>query len=236
MNITQLQSSHEHNNWNSHLLSSVGEMAAGIAHEVRNPLTSVKGFLQLMDQTYSEEYSKIAQSELDRAIHILNDLMSVSKPEFIQEKQTSFNVCMEIESILLLFQNQLYSINLTKKFLNENSMIIGRKDQVKKALFNLIKNAIEAMPDGGTLIVEQYEDFHGIHVNITDSGVGIPKDKLRLLGTPFFTLKQDGKGMGLAQVFNAIQSNHGTISVVSEEQKGPPFPLHFLSPNIQLVI
>jgi rsbT co-antagonist protein RsbR len=231
MNITQLQSSHEHNNWNSHLLSSVGEMAAGIAHEVRNPLTSVKGFLQLMDQTYSEEYSKIAQSELDRAIHILNDLMSVSKPEFIQEKQTSFNVCMEIESILLLFQNQLYSINLTKKFLNENSMIIGRKDQIKKALFNLIKNAIEAMPDGGTLIVEQYEDFHGIHVNITDSGVGIPKDKLRLLGTPFFTLKQDGKGMGLAQVFNAIQSNHGTISVESEEQKGTTFSLTFSKPK-----
>jgi rsbT co-antagonist protein RsbR len=231
MNVSQLQNSHEQNNWNSHLLSSVGEMAAGIAHEVRNPLTSVKGFLQLMDQTYNEEYSKIAQSELDRAIHILNDLMSVSKPEFIQEKQTRFNICVELESILLLFQNQLYSINLTKKFQNENSMIIGRKDQIKKAMFNLIKNAIEAMPEGGTLVVEQFEDFHGIHVNITDSGVGIPKDKLRFLGTPFFTLKQDGKGMGLAQVFNAIQSNHGTISVTSEERKGTTFSLTFAKPK-----
>ena len=92
-NVQYLQNSHDHNNWNNHLLSSVGEMAAGIAHEVRNPLTAVKGFLQLMDTTYNEEYSQIAQSELDRAIHILNDLMSVSKPEFIQEKQTTFNVC-----------------------------------------------------------------------------------------------------------------------------------------------
>ena len=89
-NVQYLQNSHDQNNWNNHLLSSVGEMAAGIAHEVRNPLTAVKGFLQLMEQTYKEEYSKIAQSELDRAIHILNDLMSVSKPEFTQEEQINF--------------------------------------------------------------------------------------------------------------------------------------------------
>ncbi|HZG72417.1 MAG TPA: ATP-binding protein [Chondromyces sp.] len=226
-NVQHLQSSCDHNNWNNHLLSSVGEMAAGIAHEVRNPLTAVKGFLQLMDQTYKQEYSQIAQSELDRAIHTLNDLMSVSKPEFAQEKQTTFNVCSEIESILLLFQNQLYHIDVKKKFENGNAMIVGRKDQIKKALFNLIKNAIEAMPKGGILTIEQYEDYEEIHVNICDSGVGIPKDKVLLLGTPFFTLKQDGKGMGLAQVFNAIQSNHGKIRVISEEGQGATFSLSF---------
>lgn len=226
-NIAYLQNSHEHNNWNNHLLSSIGEMAAGIAHEVRNPLTAVKGFLQLLDQTYNQEYTQIAQSELDRAIHILNDLMSVSKPEFVQEKQTTFNLCSEIESILLLFQNQLYEITVIKKFANESSVILGRRDQIKKALFNLIKNAIEAMSPGGTLMIEQYEDFQDIHINISDSGIGIPKDKLRLLGTPFFTLKQDGKGMGLAQVFNAIQTNDGKIHVTSEEGKGTTFFLSF---------
>jgi rsbT co-antagonist protein RsbR len=226
-NVQYLLSSHDHNNWNNHLLSSIGEMAAGIAHEVRNPLTAVKGFLQLMDTTYTEEYSQIAQSELDRAIHILNDLMSVSKPEFIQEKQTTFNLNAEIESILLLFQNQLYSINVIKHFENESSSIVGRKDQIKKALFNIIKNAIEAMPKSGTLAIEQTEDSTHVQVRISDSGIGIPKDKLRLLGTPFFTLKQDGKGMGLAQVFNTIQSNNGKISVTSEEGHGTSFALTF---------
>lgn len=226
-NIGELQSSHENNNLNNNLLSSIGEMAAGIAHEVRNPLTSVKGFLQLMDQEYKEEYSTIAKNELDRAIQILNDLMSVSKPEFIQEQKTTFNVCSEIESILLLFQNQLYHIHLKKRFTNDKAMIYGRRDQIKKALFNLIKNAIEAMPDGGTLLIEQYEDVHEIHLNISDSGIGIPNDKLRLLGTPFFTLKQDGKGMGLAQVFNAIQGNHGKIRVSSREGHGTTFFLSF---------
>ena len=224
-NVLNVQNSVEHHNWNNHLLSSIGEMAAGIAHEVRNPLTAVKGFLQLMDQSYNEEYSHIAQNELERAIHILNDLMSVSKPEFIQEKQTSFNIVSEIESILLLFQNQLYSINLIKHFENENAVVVGRKDQIKKALFNIIKNAIEAMPNGGTLMIDQTQDAKNIHLCISDSGVGIPKDKLRLLGTPFFTLKQDGKGMGLAQVFNAIQSNNGKISVTSEEGSGTAFTL-----------
>ncbi|WP_248278465.1 ATP-binding protein [Bacillus sp. DNRA2] len=226
-NIYNLLTLHDHNNWNNHLLSSIGEMAAGIAHEVRNPLTAVKGFLQLMEQTYKEEYSHIAQSELDRAIHILNDLMSVSKPEFVQEEKAAFNVCSKIESILLLFQNQLYDINVIKSFQDETAMVVGRRDQIKKALFNLIKNAIEAMSDGGTLMIEQYEDGHDVHINISDSGVGIPKDKLRLLGTPFFTLKQDGKGMGLAQVFNAIQSNHGKIRVTSEEGIGTTFYLSF---------
>lgn len=226
-NMNDLQNSYENNNLNNHLLSSIGEMAAGIAHEVRNPLTSVKGFLQLMEQGYKEEYSTIAQNELDRAINILNDLMSVSKPEFIQETKTTFNVCAEIESILLLFQNQLYHINLKKRFSNRKAMIFGRRDQIKKALFNIIKNAIEAMPKGGTLLIEQYENVHEIHINISDTGVGIPKDKLRLLGTPFFTLKKDGKGMGLAQVFNAVQGNHGRVRVSSKEGDGTTFFLSF---------
>ena len=226
-NIYQLQNAYDNNNWNQHFIGSIGEMAAGIAHEVRNPLTSVKGFLQLMEESFHHEYISIAQGELDRAIRILNDLMSVSKPEFAQEEQTCFNVCAEIESTLLLFQNHFYKIKLVKKFENSNGMIVARKDQLKKAFFNLIKNSIEAMPDGGTLTIEEKEDFYNIHIIISDTGVGIPKDKLRLLGTPFFTMKQDGKGMGLAQVFNAVQSNHGKIRVTSEENKGTTFYLTF---------
>ena len=107
-NILNLQSSHDHNNWNNHLLSSIGEMAAGIAHEVRNPLTAVKGFLQLMDQNYKNEYSQIAQSELDRAIHILNDLMSVSKPEFAQEEPTTFQ---------RMLRNRIYFTTISKSAL-----------------------------------------------------------------------------------------------------------------------
>jgi rsbT co-antagonist protein RsbR len=83
------------------------------------------------------------------------------------------------------------------------------------------------MPNSGTLAIEQTEDSSTVQIRISDTGIGIPKDKLRLLGTPFFTLKQDGKGMGLAQVFNTIQSNNGKISVTSEEGHGTSFLLTF---------
>ncbi|RBW70202.1 ATP-binding protein [Bacillus taeanensis] len=226
-NIDQLNSFNEQNNWNTRLLSSVGEMSAGIAHEVRNPLTAVKGFLQLLNQGYDAHYINIAQTELERAITILNDLMSVSKPEFAQEKVISFNIAAELEAILLLFQNQLYHITVDKTIESKGAMVTGRKDQIKKAFFNLIKNAIEAMSNGGTLTVKLYEDHEGVHITISDTGVGIPKDKLRLLGTPFFSLKDDGKGMGVAQVFNAMQNNNAKVKVHSEEGNGTSFSLHF---------
>ena len=105
--------------------------------------------------------------------------------------------------------------------------LLSRRDRIKKSLFNLIKNAIEAMDGGGTLIIEQYEDVRDSTSTISDSGIGIPKDKLRLLGTPFFTMKQDGKGMGLAQVFNTIQNNKAKIRVTSEEGQGTTFILSF---------
>ncbi|MEK4222449.1 HAMP domain-containing sensor histidine kinase [Bacillus sp. FSL W8-0116] len=225
--LDQLKNVENHHNWNESLLTSIGEMTAGIAHEVRNPLTAVKGFLQLLDQSYKPEYIEIAQSELERAITILNELMSVSKPEFDQEKRTTFSIAAEIESILLLFQNQLYNIKVVKKLEHPSAVITGRKGQIKKALFNIVKNAIEAMPKGGILTIEQYEDHEGVHIRIADTGVGIPKDKLRMLGTPFFSLKEDGTGMGVAQVFSAMQNNNAFVQVESEEGKGTAFCLHF---------
>ena len=225
--LDQLKKLEDGDHWNENLLSSIGQMSAGIAHEVRNPLTAVKGFLQLLNQSYKTEYIEIAQSELERAITILNELMSVSKPEFDQEKRTTFSIAAEIESTLLLFQNQLYNVKVIKQIENPSAAITGRKSQIKKALFNIVKNALEAMPNGGILTIEQYEDHEGVHVTIEDTGVGIPKDKLRMLGTPFFSLKEDGTGMGVAQVFSAMQSNNAFVQVKSEEGKGTAFCLHF---------
>ena len=110
---------------------------------------------------------------------------------------------------------------------------VGQKHQVKKALFNLIKNAIEAMPEGGILVIEQYEDLHDIHLTISDSGIGIPNDKLRLLNIPFFTMKQDGKGMGLAQVFNTI-TNKAKIESQTKKDKEPLLSFLFPKNNHQI--
>lgn len=226
-NMDRIKAEQVESNWNANLLASIGEMSAGIAHEVRNPLTSVKGFLQLLSKEFNHQYISIAQDELERAVNILNDLLSVSKPNPTNEPFVSINVASELEATLNLFQNQLYSIDVKKQFSNTSVTIYGKKNQLKKALFNMIKNAIEAMPDGGTLTIGQFLDYRGVHITIEDTGYGIPKDKIPILGTPFFTMKKDGTGMGLAQVYSTINESNGTIQVHSQEGIGTKFHLFF---------
>ena len=226
LNVNHLLPNSEEN-LNADLLSSIGQMSAGIAHEVRNPLTSVKGFLQLLEESFNERYLEIAKSELDRAVNTLNDLLLVSRPNKSEEPFVRVNLCSELESLLLLFQNQLYHIEIIKHMRDSNATIEGKQNQLKKALFNLIKNAIEAMPNGGTLTFEHYKTHHGVHFSISDTGTGIPQDKMALLGTPFFSLKSDGTGMGLTQVYATVKEHSGKIKVESSEGKGTTFHLIF---------
>lgn len=226
LNVNHLLPNSEEN-LNADLLSSIGQMSAGIAHEVRNPLTSVKGFLQLLEESFNQRYLEIAKSELDRAVNTLNDLLLVSRPNKSEEPFVRVNLCSELESLLLLFQNQLYHIEIIKDMRDSNATIEGKQNQLKKALFNLIKNAIEAMPNGGTLTFEHYKTHHGVHFSISDTGTGIPQDKIALLGTPFFSLKNDGTGMGLTQVYATVKEHNGKIKVESSEGKGTTFHLIF---------
>lgn len=206
-------------------LASVGQMAAGIAHEVRNPLTAVKGFLQLLQQEEKHEYIDIAQSELDHALTTLNNLLQVSKPDLEDEDHQKINLSVELESILNLFQDKMYSISVTTHFHRTDQTIIGKKNQFKKAFFNLIKNAFESMNDKGSLTITHHVANEEVIVTIKDTGVGIPENKLALLGTPFFTTKDVGTGLGLTQVFSTIYQHGGRIVVDSLENQGTTFTI-----------
>lgn len=208
-------------------LASIGQIAAGIAHEVRNPLTAVKGFLQLLQKEYSHNYLEIACSELDQAISTLQDLLQVSKPDLEDEPYIAINLCSELESLLYLFQDQIYRVQIVKNFRNCDEIIYGKRNQLKKAFFNLLKNAFEAIPHEGIITIEHYRMGDFVYVIISDSGVGIPKEKVQLLGTPFFTTKAEGTGMGLTQVFSTIYQHGGTIEVKSSERTGTTFTIQF---------
>ncbi|MGG3467119.1 ATP-binding protein [Neobacillus pocheonensis] len=212
---------------NNHLsqLASVGQIAAGIAHEVRNPLTAVKGFLQLLEHENKSDYISIAQSELDNALTTLNNLLQVSKPDQEEEEMQSFFITVELESILNLFQDKLYRIHVVTQFKDTDNMFYGKKNQFKKAFFNLIKNAIESIEGKGTLTISHLATRDELIVRIKDTGVGIPAEKLTLLGTPFYTTKDHGTGMGLTQVFSVIYQHGGKIIVDSEEKKGTTFTI-----------
>lgn len=206
-------------------LASVGQIAAGIAHEVRNPLTAVKGFLQLLQQEEKNEYIDIAQAELENALTTLNNLLQVSKPDLKDEENQSIFLAVELESILNLFQDKIYEIQMITEFNDTETAVFGKKNQFKKAFFNLIKNAIESIGSDGTITITHNSMDHEVIVTIQDTGIGIPKDKLKLLGTPFFSTKEQGTGMGLTQVFSTIYQHGGKIIVDSQEQKGTTFTI-----------
>lgn len=213
-------------------LASVGQIAAGIAHEVRNPLTAVKGFLQLLEQDSKQEYIEIAQSELDNALITLNNFLQVSKPDLEDEEFQPIHLAVELETILNLFQDKVYKINIITDFQNADIPISGRKNQLKKVFFNLIKNAIESITETGTIKITHFASQDEATVIISDTGIGIPKEKLSLLGTPFYSTKENGTGMGLTQVFSVVYQHGGKISVDSEENIGTSFKVTLPIQNI----
>ncbi|REE78666.1 rsbT co-antagonist protein RsbR [Paenibacillus taihuensis] len=208
-------------------LASVGQIAAGIAHEVRNPLTAVKGFLQLMKEKKDTKYIEIAEAELGNAINILQNLLHVSKPDLEEEAHSSIDLSVELDALTQLFQDQMYRVSVHSRLQNPGSYILGRKNQLKKVFFNLLKNAFEAIPGKGAIHIEHMATEQEVIVSIQDTGVGIPQDKLRMLGTPFYTTKENGTGMGLTLVFSVIYQHNGVIEVQSAENGGTKFTITF---------
>lgn len=216
-------------------LISIGQVSAGIAHEVRNPLTSVKGFLQLLQEEKESPYLNIAMDELERALSTLNNLLQVSKPDLEAEPYKYISIGTELDSILSLFQEHMYRVSLVKSISDYQVKIYGQKNSLKKAFFNLLKNAFEAMPSQGELRISQFVKNETIHIMIQDNGTGIPKEKLDLLGTPFFTTKENGTGMGLTQVFTTLHKHGAKVNVTSEEGIGTTFTILFPIKNVKEV-
>ncbi|TVY07792.1 ATP-binding protein [Paenibacillus cremeus] len=206
-------------------LASIGQIAAGIAHEIKNPLTAVKGFLQLLKNETSHKYLDYAYSELENALTTLQNLLHVSKPDLEEEPFDSINLSAELESLLYLFQEKSYQISIEKQFSDTDVRVYGKRNQLKKAFFNLIKNAFEAIPEKGSIVIKHVKANQDLIISISDTGVGIPKEKLSLLGTPFYTSKAEGTGMGVTQVYTAIYEHGGKISVKSEVGKGTVFSI-----------
>ncbi|MBM7572131.1 ATP-binding protein [Aquibacillus albus] len=208
----------------SEKMSVAGQLAAGVAHEIRNPLTSLKGFVQLLQAgtTKKDEYYKIMIDEIDKINNITSELLFISKP--MTDEKNWEKILAMINDVVTLFQSQarLYNIDLVVKS-SEDREIYCDKTQIKQVLINLLKNAVEEMLDGGTIVVEvDYNDSLCI-VSIIDEGPGIPEHIIHKLKEPFFTTKKDGTGLGL-MISNKIVENHqGKIDIVRNKKKGSTF-------------
>ncbi|UTE77652.1 ATP-binding protein [Rossellomorea sp. KS-H15a] len=202
-------------------LSVVGELAAGIAHEIRNPLTSIKGFIQLLEENehVSGHYLKVMSSEMDRINQIVGELLILSKPQ-MREFQ-SFDMSEVLRYVVKVMGHEalLKGITLNIKLPTSPILVFGDKNQCIQVFINIIKNAIESM-DEGEIDVDWKIRNESIHIIIEDEGTGIPPDRLKRLGEPFFTLKEKGMGLGLTISQKIIEDHKGSLQIDSEVNKG----------------
>nr|WP_238941876.1 PAS domain S-box protein [Bacillus sp. REN10] len=202
-------------------LGAVGQLAAGIAHEIRNPLTTIKGFVQLWGKESQTKYSDIILSELQRIEFIMNEFLMLAKPhQELQMEKLDLNKILNEVIIFMQPEALLHNANIESALDEHLPATFGEMKQIKQVVINLIKNALEAMPKGGVITITTKRDHHRVIMELTDEGIGIQKDRIARLGEPFYSNKEKGTGLGLMVSFKIIQNHKGTISFESEEGKG----------------
>ncbi|MFN3396008.1 MAG: sensor histidine kinase, partial [Thermodesulfovibrionales bacterium] len=218
-------------------LASLGRLTADVAHEIRNPLTSIGGFAKRLSKIASTErekdYADTIRCEVGRLESILRDLMAFPREaRFHLEKHDVKNVIRETVVIFEdLCKDQNISIDIKVEEGTPGILIDG--DQVKRALANLITNAIDAMPDGGILTISSgMEEIHNadfIYIKVSDTGVGIPEDRLPYIFEPFYSTKVTGHGtgLGLSITRKVIEEHGGFIRAESTLGRGSTFSLYF---------
>jgi len=215
----------------SELLSVVGQMAAGVAHEIRNPLTSLKGFVQLL-QTHGgkQEYFSIMLSELNRIEFIISEFLVLAKPQAVVHRLCEIKPLLDHIIALAKTHAIMKNVQIITQYEPNLPCINAEENQIKQVFLNLLKNAIEAMPNGGEVRVTVRREEQTIVISFRDEGCGIPEDRLAKLGEPFYTTKETGTGLGLMVSFKIISHHGGTISVDSKVGVGTTFEVRLPVP------
>jgi signal transduction histidine kinase len=208
----------------SEKLSLVGELSAGVAHEIRNPLTTLKGFTQMIsentDDPSNKKFLKIMNDEINRINFIVSEFMVLSKPHIVNFSITDLSTIMNNVITLLNTQAIMKNIEIVLEMVGDSFLLKCEENQIKQVLANIIKNSIEAMPQGGKIYIKVEENDSYLEISVRDNGVGIPGENIHLLGKPFYTTKTDGTGLGLMVSKKIIQNHHGRFEINSIPNKG----------------
>lgn len=221
-------------------LASLGKVVEGIAHEVRNPLLSMGGFARRMNKTIDKDsdyghYLKVILHDVNRLEKMVHDIEEYA--HFAKEHRANFH-CVNLTEIVdcslasLLEEGKGIKKEITQRDL---PMIFGDERSLGELFHNLFENSIEAMPEGGKLKVDFTLDDDYINVIISDTGCGIPEEKVEDIYDPFYTSKMSGVGIGLAKAYIIIEEHFGFINVDSMEGKGTAFTVGFPRERRQLV-
>lgn len=207
-------------------LAMIGQIAAGTAHEIRNPLTSIKGFLQMFKKTLRDKglekeygYAEIMLTEIDRINELVSEFLLLSKPKNISYEL--INISTVLQEILPIIHNEAILHGVQVQYIRTLDVpeIVADRELLKQVFLNLCKNGIEAMTNGGTLTISEKidaEDAQRVNINIRDTGPGIPPFVIDKIFDPFFTTKSNGTGLGLSVCQRIIHDIGGTIRVSSK--------------------
>ncbi|MCU0372434.1 MAG: ATP-binding protein, partial [Ignavibacteria bacterium] len=214
----------------SEKLASIGKLAAGVAHEINNPLTGIltNASLLLEDLADGDERKEDVQvivSETIRCREIVKRLLDFARQTKPQKSPTNINNL--IDNIVLLVRNQasFRNVNIERYFVDDLPDIMLDRDQIQQVFINFVLNAADAMPNGGNIKILSRIINNGeyIEIQFTDSGIGISEDNKRKIFDPFFTTKESGTGLGLSISYGIVEQHGGTIYVESEINRGTTF-------------
>jgi len=214
-------------------LNLMEQMAAGIGHEIRNPMTTVRGYLQLLGTkpVYADRKPTFALmiSELDRANAIITEFLSLSQPKRTEQKFQDLNGILS--NLYPLIEADASTQNKQISFIQgEISNVELNVNEITQLVLNLARNGMEAMLERGCLQIKSYVEDGKVVLSIADEGCGIPPENLRKLGTPFFTTKDSGTGLGLATCYNIVESHNAKMSMDSS-YRGTTFFIFFPFPE-----
>ncbi|WP_428912418.1 ATP-binding protein [Niallia sp. Krafla_26] len=212
-------------------IKTVSHLAASISHEVRNPLTTSRGFIQLLSEDISPEkrgeFVNIALNEIDRATNIINDYLTFAKPTI--EKKEEINIQEEIEQAVNVISPlaNMHGVGITQNIQkpeHHQFITMGERKKFQQCLINMVKNGIESMQShGGNLHIDLSSFQNTIQIDIQDQGLGMSQEQINRLGQPYFTTKEKGTGLGMMVSYSIIKGMNGKIEVKSELGKGTCF-------------
>ncbi|HER63254.1 MAG TPA: PAS domain-containing sensor histidine kinase, partial [Desulfobacteraceae bacterium] len=211
-------------------LAAIGNLAAGVAHEVRNPLSSIKGYATYFASIFEDDSEKkkaaeVMIAEVERLNRVISELLEISRPSDLKCRKTDLPFLLNSSMRLVQQDADAGGIRIITSIDENMGPILIDPDRITQALINLYINAIQAMPEGGELSVSARDQGNGIAITITDTGTGMSEDTGNKVFDPYFTTKNTGTGLGLAVVQKIVEAHNGTIKFMSRENHGTSFSL-----------
>ena len=220
-------------------LAALGTLIASLAHEIRNPLVSIKTFTQLLPERINDEefrnyFLNVASSEIDRLTSLINELLGFARPSEPNLQGENVNEIIERIGFLIGTEARKKNVQITKNYAANLPLILVDAEQIKQVLLNILLNAIQAIPGEGQIWIEtrvvsvarDREPSPFVQIEVRDTGVGIPKENFERIFDPFFSTRPEGSGLGMAISNQIIHEHGGFINLESEVGKGTSFRVH----------